>query len=425
MQQMSEKTLFTIIMCTYNSAITLDMAVESVLKQSFSGWEMLILDNGSADGSVAALKEYEKKDGRIHCLFLEENVGWCKGISICLKQAQGKYMMFLGADDYLATEHTLQEVAAEIERYKPQIVWTGCGFAVFENGKHEIVTSIEPEHKVYQKEDKLTQFYELMKSVYYNSVMHYVEIDFLKRIGVDFYSPFYGDCEGMTEAIARAEKMVTMDKIEYILTANTSQTAKKATYERNVENQWKSVKSVLPGLKRDFRSEFIAQRILNNLVANIQGIVLLEPVRDNDMNEIHRSLSERFLKAEELISTDAIGEMICIAGREEFTECLIGAAGINYWTCRKNETLTKQIWSQSKWLARFVEITMEMDESGKIQWKKQFTLEEGRQLQQLLQNEDNRYRLGLELLLKPEVVFEDEKVKELLQIWQEKIQKQY
>lgn len=109
------------------------------MNQSFPCWEMLILDNGSTDASVAALKEYEKKDGRIRCLFLKQNVGWCRGISICLKRAQGKYMMFLGADDYLATEHTLQEVAAEIEKYKPQIVWTGCGFAIFESGKHEIV----------------------------------------------------------------------------------------------------------------------------------------------------------------------------------------------------------------------------------------------------------------------------------------------
>lgn len=418
---MREKILFTIIMCTYNSVITLDKAVESVLNQSFPCWEMLILDNGSTDASVAALKEYEKKDGRIRCLFLKQNVGWCRGISICLKRAQGKYMMFLGADDYLATEHTLQEVAAEIEKYKPQIVWTGCGFAIFESGKHEIVARRKPEHKVYQREDKLTQFYELMKSVYYNSVMHYVEIDFLKKIGVDFYSPFYGDCEGMTEAIARAEKMVVMDKIEYILTVNTSQTVKKTTYDCNVENQWKSVKSVLPGLKRDFRSEFIARRILNTLTEMIQSILLLEPVRDNNMNEIHRRLPERFLKAEELISTDAMGEMICFAGREEFAECLIGAAGINYWTCRKNEMLTRQIRGQSKWLADFVEITMETDTSGQIGWKKQFSLEEGRRLQQLLQSEDNKYRLGLELLLKPEVVFKDGKVKELLQIWQEKL----
>lgn len=113
--------------------------------------------------------------------------------------------------------------------------------------------------------------------------------------------------------------------------------------------------------------------------------------------------------------------MICFAGREEFAECLIGAAGINYWTCRKNEMLTRQIRSQSKWLADFVEITMETDTSGQIGWKKQFSLEEGRRLQQLLQSEDNKYRLGLELLLKPEVVFKDGKVKELLQIWQEKL----
>lgn len=45
------------------------------------------------------------------------------------------------------------------------------------------------------------------ENVYYNSVMHYVKIDFLKENGIDFYYPFYGDCQGMTEAIVRAEKL--------------------------------------------------------------------------------------------------------------------------------------------------------------------------------------------------------------------------
>ena len=88
--------LFTIIMCTYNSAQTLATAVESVRNQEFGGWEMQILDNGSKDESVEKLQEYEKSDDRIKCIYRKDNIGWGKGISECLKTSAGGYMMFLG-----------------------------------------------------------------------------------------------------------------------------------------------------------------------------------------------------------------------------------------------------------------------------------------------------------------------------------------
>lgn len=102
-----EIPLFTIIMCTYNSAQTVDAAISSVKNQKFDGWEMLILDNGSSDATVEKLKQYERLDERIKCIYRKDNIGWCKGISECLKMSVGSYMMFLGADDFMTTEQTI------------------------------------------------------------------------------------------------------------------------------------------------------------------------------------------------------------------------------------------------------------------------------------------------------------------------------
>lgn len=406
--------LFTIMMCTYNSSETLRTAVASVLKQKFTEWEMIILDNGSSDNTVQLLKDYQEKDKRIRCIYGEENIGWCKGISVCLKETHGTYMMFLGADDYLASENTLQEVAAEIREHMPEVVWTGCGYAVYENGTYQVMYKIEPEHKIYASQDKLTQFYEIMKNVRYNSVMHYVKVDFLKKIGVDFYSPFYGDCEGMTEVIAKAKKMVVMDKVEYILTLNTSQTVKKTGYYFDAEQQWKSVKSCVPMNRKNGEIAFVAWRILANLSARCQSIALGEPIRDREMQDIQKDLAERFLRVEEIISSEGMGEMLCYAGREKWAEELLGAAGINYWVCKKNEELLKKINGGSKWLAEFVEFAMEADSSGQIEWKKYISVREKATLERLLANESNSYKLGLELLLKEDIVYEDVSMKEII-----------
>ena len=165
-----EIPLFTIIMCTYNSAQTVDAAISSVKNQKFDGWEMLILDNGSSDATVEKLKQYERLDERIKCIYRKDNIGWCKGISECLKMSVGSYMMFLGADDFMTTEQTLSEVAGEVIKHHPQVIFTGSYYAKYEQGKFQVVNHTLPEYKVYKENrDKLTCMAELMKNVYYYS----------------------------------------------------------------------------------------------------------------------------------------------------------------------------------------------------------------------------------------------------------------
>ena len=407
-----EIPLFNIIMCTYNSAQTVDT------NQKFDGWEMLILDNGSSDATVEKLKQYERLDERIKCIYRKDNIGWCKGISECLKMSVGSYMMFLGADDFMTTEQTLSEVAGEVVKHHPQVIFTGSYYAKYEQGRFRIVNQTLPEYRVYKENrDKLTCMAELMKNVYYNSVMHYVKIDFLKENGIDFYYPFYGDCQGMTEAIVRAEKIVVMSQPEYVLTLNTSQSSKRCGYNHDEKRQWDSIKAIIPDKfdAKDIRIQYIARRVLDNLTEMYQNIALGEPLCDSYMNAIEKSLPERFARVEEMISTQEMGEMINYAGREEYAECLIGAAGVNYWICKKNKMLLDEICRNSKWLAEFVEAAMEMDETaGMVVWKKQFDRDAGERLLQICQNPWNRFKTGVELLLKDDVWYEDTRIREKL-----------
>ena len=399
-----EIPLFTIIMCTYNSAQTVDAAISSVKNQKFDGWEMLILDNGSSDATVEKLKQYERLDERIKCIYRKVSVG--------------SYMMFLGADDFMTTEQTLSEVAGEVVKHHPQVIFTGSYYAKYEQGRFRIVNQTLPEYRVYKENrDKLTCMAELMKNVYYNSVMHYVKIDFLKENGIDFYYPFYGDCQGMTEAIVRAEKIVVMSQPEYVLTLNTSQSSKRCGYNHDEKRQWDSIKAIIPDKfdAKDIRIQYIARRVLDNLTEMYQNIALGEPLCDSYMNAIEKSLPERFARVEEMISTQEMGEMINYAGREEYAECLIGAAGVNYWICKKNKMLLDEICRNSKWLADFVEAAMEMDETaGMVIWKKRFDRDAGERLLQICQNPWNRFKTGVELLLKDDVWYEDTRIREKL-----------
>jgi glycosyltransferase involved in cell wall biosynthesis len=83
-------------MTTYNAGRLLQEAVESVVKQSFSDWELVVVDNASTDASTDNL---EFTDARIRYIKLESNVGRTPALNIGLSACTGVYVAILDADD--------------------------------------------------------------------------------------------------------------------------------------------------------------------------------------------------------------------------------------------------------------------------------------------------------------------------------------
>lgn len=94
---MEEK--ISIIIPIYNAEKFLDRCIKSVITQSYTNLEIILINDGSKDGSYEICKKYEKKDKRIK-LFQQENAGVSVARNLGLKKMTGKYLMFLDADDY-------------------------------------------------------------------------------------------------------------------------------------------------------------------------------------------------------------------------------------------------------------------------------------------------------------------------------------
>lgn len=93
------RPVITIIMLTYNREALVSRAIESVLAQSFTDFEYIIVDNGSSDRSGVIAEEYAKKDTRIRIIHCERgNIG-C-GRNIGLDVARGEYIAFVDDDDW-------------------------------------------------------------------------------------------------------------------------------------------------------------------------------------------------------------------------------------------------------------------------------------------------------------------------------------
>ena len=73
--------------------------VMSVLSQTYTNWELLIVDDCSKDDSKDIISELAEKDERIKSIFLEKNVGAAEARNVAIRQAKGKYIAFLDSDD--------------------------------------------------------------------------------------------------------------------------------------------------------------------------------------------------------------------------------------------------------------------------------------------------------------------------------------
>ena len=91
--------MVSVITPAYNSSKYIDAAIESVINQTYSNWEMLIIDDASSDDTCAIVESYIAKDSRIRLFRCETNAGAAKARNIGLENALGRFIAYLDADD--------------------------------------------------------------------------------------------------------------------------------------------------------------------------------------------------------------------------------------------------------------------------------------------------------------------------------------
>lgn len=101
--------LISIIVPVYNTEKYLNKCINSILRQNFKDFELWLIDDGSKDGSVEIIKEYEAKDKRIKTGFIKGS-GPAEPRNYGLRRATGDYILFVDSDDYL-TENALDVFA--------------------------------------------------------------------------------------------------------------------------------------------------------------------------------------------------------------------------------------------------------------------------------------------------------------------------
>lgn len=105
-----ENPLVSIIIPCFNSQKFIEETIQSVQKQSYENWEIIVVDDCSSDNTVALILEMVKNDNRIQFFQLNKNSGTGVARNLGVSNANGRYISFLDADDLWKPEKLKKQI---------------------------------------------------------------------------------------------------------------------------------------------------------------------------------------------------------------------------------------------------------------------------------------------------------------------------
>ena len=134
----------SVVVPAYNREGTLPRTLDSVLAQTFEDFEVLVVDDGSADGTAAVAEAYAGRDDRVRLLRQPKNAGVSAARNRGLREARGEFVAFLDSDD----EWLPEKLARQVERFRQVPDDVGvvyCGVETVREGG--AVWTFVPEHR--------------------------------------------------------------------------------------------------------------------------------------------------------------------------------------------------------------------------------------------------------------------------------------
>lgn len=102
--------LVSVIMPAYNCADWIGRSIDSIIAQTYSNWELIVVDDCSTDGTLAVLNKYLQADKRIRSYKLSQNSGAAIARNTAVDHANGVYLAFLDSDDIWKPEKLHKQI---------------------------------------------------------------------------------------------------------------------------------------------------------------------------------------------------------------------------------------------------------------------------------------------------------------------------
>ncbi|MCH9609786.1 MAG: hypothetical protein S4CHLAM45_01780 [Chlamydiales bacterium] len=129
--------ILSVIIPNYNMSSLLNVALQSVFSQTFTRYEIILIDDASTDCSVSQIRKHAKNHPQIRLYENEKNLGAVQSVNRGIKEAQGRYIYFLAADDKILEETFFEKMINHLEQY-PNYPMCTTDHGMFLDGSKEI-----------------------------------------------------------------------------------------------------------------------------------------------------------------------------------------------------------------------------------------------------------------------------------------------
>lgn len=194
----------SVVIPVYNNEKYIEKCLESVINQTYPFLEIIVVNDGSTDGSIDILGAYEKKDSRI-VLISQENGGVSRARNKAISKATGEYLLFVDGDDYIGKDYILELVRCA-QQYQADMVICGMTKVDCEG---QVIEEIIPQEYIRCEKEEWT--YRISAAA-----AHFYKKDLWTRYDVTFQEGERG--EDMPIALffaAICEKIVILQKADY------------------------------------------------------------------------------------------------------------------------------------------------------------------------------------------------------------------
>lgn len=267
----------SIIMPVYKVEEYVGKAIESILAQTLTDWEFLIVDDGTPDRSGEICDEYAAKDGRIHVIH-KENGGAPSARNMAIELAKGEYFYFLDSDDW-AEPTMLEDMYNLAKRDNAQLVVAGFYIDTYIGNGQFMTDDYLVEDAVYpDKESFRKNAYKLFdKNLLYTPWNKLFEAKYVMENNLRFPTTFWDDFPFNVSVVRNVERVtVTSKQYYHFLRARTeSETAayRPGMYEkREEEHGW------MMDLYKEWHvgdaasTEMIARRYVERFIGCVENI---------------------------------------------------------------------------------------------------------------------------------------------------------
>lgn len=126
-----EKPLISVIVPVYNVEKTIRKCVDSILNQTYTNLELLLVDDGSKDSSADICKEFSKTDLRVRYIY-KTNGGVSSARNLGIKQSLGDFVMFVDSDDWIENQ-TIDRLLEVLNQTRAEIAFPQMQIDIFDN----------------------------------------------------------------------------------------------------------------------------------------------------------------------------------------------------------------------------------------------------------------------------------------------------